>query len=205
MLFLITRPRYDLATHYLYYWSKALLAMATSKSIAFIDIKKEKVIKKSVLSYIKKKAPDVVILNGHGSDNSVTGDGSKEILSVSDDLSIFEGKKIYVRSCDSGKLLGPALVKNGAVGFIGYQESFVFPFQPESIHDPITDDIAAICLLPSNQIAEALIKGASVREAHEKGIKVSQEKLEKLQTSSSYDSRFAPFLFWNMTNQVCYE
>lgn len=205
MLFLITRPRYDLATHYLYYWSKVLLAIATNKKIDFIDIKKEKVVKKSVQSYIKKKAPHVVILNGHGSDNSVTGDESKDIVSVGDDLTIFKGKRIYVRSCDSGKLLGPALVKSGATGFIGYQESFVFPFQPESVHDPVTDDVAAICLAPSNEIAEALIKGASVREANEKGIVASKEKLAKLQTSASYDSRFAPFLFWNMTNQVCYE
>lgn len=179
--------------------------MATSKKIDFIDVKKEKVVKKAVQSYIKKKAPDVVILNGHGNYNSVTGDGSKAIVSTGDDLTIFEGKKIYVRSCDSGKLLGPALVKSGAAGFIGYQESFVFPFHPDSFNDPMSDEIAAICLTPSNEIAEALIKGANVREAHEKGMMASQEKLAKLQTSASYDSRFAPFLFWNMTNQVCYE
>ena len=205
MLFLVTRPRYDLATHYLYYWTKILLVEAERKGIDFIDIKKEKVEKKTVQSYIKKKSPDVVILNGHGSHNSITGDESRDIFSTSDDLTIFEDKKVYVRSCDSGKSLGPEIVKNGAEGFIGYEESFVFPFQPEVVHAAETDEIAGICLSPSNDIARALIKGSTIRIAHEKGLASAQEKLLKLQTSSSYGSQYAPFLFWNMTNQVCYD
>ncbi len=207
MLFLVTRPRYDRATNYLYHWTELLLVEAKRKSISFIDIVKEKVEKTTVQSYIRKKSPDVIILNGHGNDNSVVGDGDKDIVSITDDLKIFKNKKIYVRSCSSGRNLGPAIVKNGGTGFVGYRDSFLFATQidSESFHSPTTDDVAGVCLAPSNAIAEALIKGSTIKEAHEKGIQASLEMLDKLQISSSYNSQFAPFLYWNMINQVCYE
>jgi hypothetical protein len=184
-----------------------LLVEAKRRGISFIDIEKEKVEKTKVQSYIRKKSPDVIILNGHGNDDSVTGDDSKDIVSITDDLKIVKGKKIYVRSCSSGKKLGPEIIKNGGAGFVGYQDSFLFATRKdsESFHDPTTDDVAGVCLAPSNTIAEALIKGSAIREAHEKGIKASREMLDKLQISSSYNSQFAPFLYWNMVNQVCYE
>ena len=207
MFFLVTRPRYDPVTHYLYHWMGMLLVEAKRKNIPFIDIEKGEVEKTRVRSYIEKQSPNLIILNGHGNDNSVAGDDNKDIVSITDDLKIFKGKKMYVRSCTSGRNLGPEIVKNGCVGFIGYQDSFFFAVQEdsESFRDPTTDDLAGVCLAPSNTIAEALIKGSTIREAHEKGIKASQEMLDKLQVSSSYNSQFAPFLYWNMINQVCYE
>lgn len=205
MLFLVTRPRYDLVTHYFYHWTALLLVEADRKRIQYIDLEKGKVEKTRVQSYIRKRSPNVVIFNGHGSDDAIAGDDDKGIASVADDLGIFSNKTVYIRSCSSGKSLGPEMVKKGAYGFVGYQESFVFVSQPEFFKDPVSDDIAAICLAPSNKIAEALIGGATAKEAHDEGVRASKEKLANLQTSSSYDSQFAPFLFWNMVNQVCYE
>ena len=80
MLFLVTRPRYDPATHYLYHWMGIVLLKAKQRGISFIDIEKEDVEKIRVQSYIRKRSPDVVILNGHGNNDSVVGDDNKEIV-----------------------------------------------------------------------------------------------------------------------------
>lgn len=204
MHLLVTRPRYDNATHYLFCWMGRVLDILESH-IVVKDIQKEKIDKKSVFSYIKKQSPTVIIFNGHGNEHSVLGDKDGDLVSTSDDLSIFKKKKVYIRSCKAGRILGPEIVKGGATGFIGYYEDFIFATDPDFFHNPINDELAGICLNPTDEIIKALLKGSSIREANDSGITAAQNKLNELQITSSYYSQFAPFLYWNMLNQVFYE
>jgi len=42
MLLLITRPKYDLPTHYLFYWAGLLIDEAKMRGVEVIDLNKEK-------------------------------------------------------------------------------------------------------------------------------------------------------------------
>lgn len=88
MLLLLTRPRYDTATHYLYYWSQILLDEAKEKKVEVIDLERKKVCKKVFQSYLEKRPIDTVVINGHGNNSSVWGN-EEEILSITDGQHLF--------------------------------------------------------------------------------------------------------------------
>ena len=66
-IFLITRPKHDEATHYLFYWSKKVIELAKRKGIQVLDLQKGRANEKELTSVIKKKEPHFIFLNGHGS------------------------------------------------------------------------------------------------------------------------------------------
>src|SRR3989338_6543540 len=117
MLLLLTRPKYDTATHYLYHWSQILLDEAKEKKAEVIDLERKKACKKVFQSYLEKRPIDTVVINGHGNNSSVWGN-EEEILSITDGPHLFEGKSIFIRACDSGAILGPVLMQNCALGFV---------------------------------------------------------------------------------------
>lgn len=70
---LITRPRYEITTHYLYYWSALIIKLAKDSGNKIFDLEKNKATRKNVESYLSKRTPEVAIFNGHGNQCSITG------------------------------------------------------------------------------------------------------------------------------------
>ncbi len=205
MLLLITRPRYEKTTHYLHCWGGELVNEAGRRNVDVIDLEKEKATREKVESYLKKKDPEIVILNGHGNDVSVAGDADKTIAEVGKNTYLFKNKKVYIRACRAGKKLGPDIVNSGATGFIGYTQDFIFPYDKDSIQRPLYDEYAKPNLECSNQVGVSLIKGRSIKDANEDSIKMFRQKLDEQLTSKSKNSLVATCLFWNMTNQIVIE
>ena len=202
MIILITRPLYDKTTHYLFYWSEKLITEANRWSSVY-DITKKRVNRKTVESFLQKKKPQLVIFNGHGNASLMTGHDNEVIISAQN-AGLLSGKVIYMRACDSGRELGPTLMNAGAKSFIGYSESFMFPYDTDKVGRPVEDEIAKPCLECSNQVGLGLIQGMTAREAHETSLQMFKDKIDELSIS-----KVAPyniwFLQWNMLNQVCYE
>ena len=90
----------------------------------------------------------------------------------------------------------------GAEGFVGYKEPFMFPYDEFSVSKPLADEKARPCLESSNQVALALIKGASTRDAHLQGIRMFRRKITEMLTTRAPNSYILAFLYWNMINQV---
>lgn len=201
-MILITRPLYDKTTHYFFYWSEKLVEEANHWSGVY-DIVKERVNRKTIEGFLKKRNPDIAIFNGHGNASSMTGHENEVIISVNNaDLLI--DKKVYMRACEAGRILGPKIMDAGAKGFIGYVESFMFPYDKDMVSKPLEDEIAKPCLEASNVAGLGLIRGMSVKDAHEASIRMFQEKIEELSTSKTPPYKIW-FLQWNMTNQVYLE
>ncbi len=205
MSFLITRPRYDIATYYLYYWSKKIIAVAKKKNLTIFDLRKGNVNKKKIVSYLRKRPIDLAIFNGHGDDKSMKGHDDKEIISANENLDLFKGKNVYMRACSSGKILGPKIVQSGAKGFVGYREPFIFYCNKDKFRKPLEDDIAGPNLECSNQVAISLVKGHSVSSANKQSLKVYKRKIDSMMTSESGNNFILVSLMWNMNHQVCYE
>lgn len=203
MLLLLTRPKYDTATHYLYHWSQILLNEAREKNVEVVDLERKKACKKIFQSHLKKRPIDTVVINGHGNDSSVWGN-EEEILSTTDGVHLFGGKNVFIRACDSGAILGPVLMQSGAQGFVGYSLPFIFPLDEDFTHDPTNDPLAGPILECSNKVALSLIRGRSTQEAHEDSMEKYAEKFDELSSSKSAMSYILPFLLWNMDAQVCY-
>ncbi len=205
MSLLITRPRYENITHYLYYWSESLIEEAKSRKIPIFDLQKEKASRKLVESYLNKKQPDIVIFNGHGNDICVTGQDGEILIESGENSYLLKGKVVYMRACDSGKVLGPMSIQEGAKAFIGYKEQFRFWTQGGSFPKPLKDEYAKPFFKTSNQIGLSLIKGKTPKESHEDSLRIYKKVVSDLLTSNAPYSFVVSDLIWNMYNQVCLE
>lgn len=205
MLLLLTRPRYDTPTHYLFYWAGLLIDEARKKGVRVIDLDKNKANEKNLHSYLTKRPIDTVILNGHGNPEAVAGQDNKTILSVGNGTDLLNGKVIFVRACDAGAILGKEIMKMGAKGFIGYIQPFMFLIDKDSFKKPTEDELASPVLACSNQVGLSLIKGRYATEAQKDSLDKYTETIDKYSSSEAINSFLLPILLWNMTSQVCYQ
>jgi len=201
---LITRPRYEKTTHYLFHWSFSLIEEANKKGKLY-QLDKEKANKKLLESYLRKQKPDVVILNGHGDEYCVVGQNDEELISAGKNSNLLKNSLVYIRACSAGKILGKEIIKNGAKAFIGYTEPFVFYCKEDFLHMPLKDDYAQPFFETSNQVGISLIKGKTAKESNEDSNKLYNKVISSLLTSKSANSFLIPDLLGNMQNQICLE
>ncbi len=201
----ITRPFYDPATSYLHRWSIKVVKFARSKINHVSDLDTKRANRKEFESVISKLAPDVIIINGHGTPDSVLGQNNEVLIKAGVNEQILKGANVYALTCDSGKVLGPASVKAGARGYIGYSQPFVFATMSEEYsttaeHDPL----AKLFLEPVSEIALSLIAGNTVQEAHKKGQNSFIKSFQSVLLSNSKEEYLARFLAWDIQSQVCF-
>ena len=113
MNLLLTRPRHDIPTHYLFSWTAEIITAAEAKTIQVVDLLKEKARKKTLQSYLRKGTFDLVIMNGHGNATSVGGHNNEILVSIRDGADLFRDKIVFVGACDAGTALGPEIMRNG--------------------------------------------------------------------------------------------
>lgn len=202
---IITRPEHDPATRYLSRWSDCVIKAANKKDIEVTDLQKEKAVKKELEGRLRKINPTLVVLNGHGSDESVCGHDNEELINIKSNSNLLKGRVTYAVSCNSAKKLGKACAdKNTA--YIGYDESFVFNVERKYLSQPLKDQRAERFLLPSNHVSLSLIKGHTAEESSKNSKRLFKETIQKLLPSVSNDPHArddAADLFWDMNHQVC--
>src|SRR3989344_6664139 len=113
MSLLITRPRYDKETYYLYYWTESVIQEAESRGWKVFNLEKDKAIKTLVESYLKKHNPEVAVFNGHGDRSRVMGQDNDVLIEENTNTHLLKDKIVYMRACDAGKSLGIDAVNKG--------------------------------------------------------------------------------------------
>lgn len=109
---------------------------------------------------------DIIIGVGHGDETSFSGQNEAEILEVGRyDPREVAGKVIKLLSCQTGLLLGPDLVKNGAEAFLGYVDDYIWVMDADLAARPWADAMAAPVLMPVVDGLNALLDGKTTREA----------------------------------------
>lgn len=202
---LVTRPNYDATTTYLFHWSKLVIDFAKQKAFKIIDLVGDRANKVDFVRRIEKTNPSFIFLNGHGSEEAVTGQDGEVLVSTEENDRLLKDKIVYARSCSSAKKLGPKSIHSGTKAFIGYIEPFIFMHDPQAATRPLTDKTAALFLEPSNKVATTLLKGHSSSEADRRAKEAFRKNIRKLLTSESgkEDSSALRWLFWDMRHQVC--
>lgn len=205
MSLLITRPRYELVTHYFYHWSEEIVREAKKRMSGVTDLEKEKASRKLVESYLNKQNPELVIFNGHGNDTCIAGQDNEVLIESGKNSHLLKDKVVYMRSCDSGKTLGPQAIKEGCKAFLGYAELFRIWTDKALVNDPLKDTYAQPFFETSNQVPLSLIKGKTPKEAHAESMIAYRKVISHLLTSNAENSFVVSDLIWNMHNQVCLE
>lgn len=200
--FLITRPNFDFATNYLFYWSKYVIDEADKRGVKLLDLAYEKADRKTFESYCTKQKPRLIFFNGHGSSNTIKGHDNEILVKAGDNEKILLNKIIYARSCDAAKKLGPKCIKSGTETFIGYTDEFVLVFSQKKASRPLKDSLAALFLEPSNLIPISILKGNTAIKAYNKSQAAMKRNLQYMLSSkaSQLERDAAPYLW---TNKQC--
>lgn len=201
---LITRPRHDEPTNYLYYWAQRVIQTAEKKNLKVIDLHGAKANLKEFSSRIKKTNPDIIYLNGHGNPDSICGHNNETLVCINNESLLYHSY-VYALACSSAKILGKSVAKNGTKSFIGYKEDFIFIHETNKSTRPIEDKTAGLFLEPSNLVVTALIKGNTPQEAFNRSQESFKRNIRRLMVSESPREDKSPisWLYWNMTHQVC--
>lgn len=177
---LFTRPNYDIATKYLHYFSDELVKHTHSiKECTAISLERSKVTRKEFEKILDKKSPKLLILNGHGTFNSILGHKGEVILDK-DNIRKLKSKIVYAVACDSSEELGDLAVdKGGAVAYIGYEANFMVIIDPTYTTSPSKDKNAK----PFRQIYVStvlgLLCGFSVEKSVDRTKKLIREKIRE--------------------------
>jgi len=204
-ILLITRPDHDITTRYLSAWSKKVIELAEKKNVQVLDLKREKANPKELKSRILKMSPSLIIFNGHGNDNYVTGYEDKILIQAGDNEKLLESKIVYAVSCRSAAELGPKSIQAGALTYIGYTGDFIFCHDMSKITRPLDDKIVGLFLEPSNHVSISLIKGNTSQDATDRSKQFFWRNIQKMLSSEGTleSNQYAKYLWWNMKHQVC--
>lgn len=199
-LILFTRPEHDPTTHYLSYWCKESIILAESKGIKVLDLAREKAIKSEVENRLTKFSPNLVVLNGHGNENMVTGHKNEPLIIVKDNEYLLKDKVIYAISCRSAKNLGPKSIDAGAINYSGYDDDFVFIYEPENYSRPFSDNTAKMFLEHSQIYLGSLIKGNTTGEALNRSKQNLKDNFVKALSENNLNA--VRFLWWDLKHFV---
>ena len=196
---LVTRPRYDDATEYLFYYASLIIEEAENKNIKVIDLKRPRLTKEIASEIIMEKCPRFLFFNAHGDDDAIYGDkidGQEEpLIKEGINHKLLDSKIVYARACSSAISLGKSC-SNGC--FIGYNVLFSFFIDQRWSAKPANDKTANLFLEPSNLIASSLVRGFVVKEAVEKSSKMTKKNiLELLKKDSEPGASASAMLLWN--------
>ena len=199
----ITRPNYDDTTSYLHSWASKVILASEKDNIDIVDLEGEKANRESFESVLKKKNPDLVFLNGHGSPDAVCGQDDKVVVQADLNEKILAKRLIYAVSCDSAQILGKEAVRNGAKVYIGYNKPFAFLADRNSGTTPLKDKKAQPFLDSSNRVALDMIRGRTAGEAFNKSQAEFERCIEYYSTSTEPDAaEIIRWLIWDKMAQT---
>lgn len=187
------------------HWGKDSLRNIAQKGIEVFDLNREKANNPMVNSILEKKKPGLVIFNGHGSDDIVSGHKDEPLVTAGKNEAILKNKITYAISCRSAKILGPKSIEAGAKSYIGYDDDFIFFYDENKMTHPIDDDTAGLFLEPSNELIISLIKDNSAGESCKRSRQHFWKNIRRLLSSKATkeETGMARYLWWNMRHQVC--
>lgn len=201
-ILLVTRPNYDPATSYLFYYAKQVINFAEKKNIKVLDLIRPRLNIQNLSNLINKHDPIMIFFNAHGDEKIIYGDKIKEkeeILIEENKNHILLNKRIiYARSCWAAASLGKACTNTLGGCFIGYKTPFSFWTDNRWSSNPANDNLSKLFIEPSNLIVTSLLKGNTTQEAFNKSINMSKKNILKLLKTEKEPGVMASImLLWN--------
>ena len=105
---------------------------------------------------------------------------------------VLKGKIVYAISCKSANILGKTSVEKGALNYTGYDDDFIFFYEPKNMTKPLTDETAKLFLEHSQLFIESLLKGNSLKASKEKAENTYYE-IQAITSDSEANTWIAPW------------
>lgn len=165
---LVTRPKHDETTSYLYCWASLVIELAKAKNYSVYDLAEEKANPELLTSYLQKNDPGLVFFNGHGNSKQIAGHHDVALIELGKNEELLRNRIVYALSCSTASSLGKGCVSKGTTAYIGYSSEYVLATKADCISRPLQDDVAKLFLEPSNLVISTLIKGNTPQEAYDR-------------------------------------
>ncbi len=196
---LVTRPKYDDATSYSFYYAGHIIKKAEKKGIACIDLKRPRLTRKNFENIIKNRAIPLIFFNAHGDAKTIYGDktgiAEEVLVEEGENHQILDSKIVYARACWAAASLGKSC-KGGC--FIGYNIPFSFWINEKWSAKPANDSTAKMFFEPSNLVVSSLLKGNTAAEAVNKSANLTKKTILKLLREKDEPGATASaMLLWN--------
>ena len=167
-LFLLTRPRHDKETSYLYSFSKAIVQIAKEdKAIRVKELADTTANRAEVERALTTNDRTFAFFNGHGDEETIYGHKDKPILDKNNVL-LTKNKIVYALACSSVARLGKLCVQSGAQAYIGYRDEFMWVGDPSTSAVPDRDNNAAPFRKVCHLLVHSLVTGETAGKAVEK-------------------------------------
>ncbi len=163
-----TRPAFDLPTRYLSYWLGITVEHAKRLRYNVADLAGADATKEKLYQALVGLDPLFFLGGGHGEVDVFTGD-DRQVLLNSENAYWMAERLTYLFSCLTGQKLSKDIIGAGGEAFLGYNEEFGFVVSPPYI--PATDPKARGFMEAGNAIALSLLRGYSVGDAYNAGVK----------------------------------
>lgn len=108
---------------------------------------------------------DVIIGVGHGSPTEFCGHNDEVVLDTSSIPNV-RGKIVVLISCETAQHLGPALINNGAISYIGWKDDLVWIVDADLASTPWSDKMALTVMGPITDCLNIILDGKAVGEAY---------------------------------------
>ncbi|MFH1365090.1 MAG: hypothetical protein ABIH28_00710 [archaeon] len=194
---LMTAPRHDITTKYLAVFSVPIGEDCDKKGILCKTLKNESANKEGFVKIINKLDYNMIIFNGHGSEEAIAGHKNEIIIKAGENENLLKERIVYARSCEAASILGEKIVENSKGCFIGYTLPFEFYYDENWVANPIKDNTAKLFLESSNLVPLSLIKGNSSNESHERAKRQMLKNIKKILRTKNKESFAIAESLWN--------
>lgn len=179
-LAVVFRPNYDLATNYTNYALGMVQGDLSALGFQVLDIDASgyRATATNLMSAIETYQPDIVIADGHGGPDVLTGQGQAVVLKACVNDEVMSGKVFVAISCLTGQQLGPSSREKKAQAYAGFVNEFTWIVTPP--YNPATD--------PAYQSFQDIIRTIITLSA--------QYRLGTVGFKAVYDGVMARFNYW---------
>lgn len=134
------RPDFDLPTNYMHAWLGQSMTDVKGLGYSVIDSSGPYATPYNFFDTLERYNPDVIIADGHGDPNSLTGQALQEVLRTCTNNQVLSGKTFCAVSCLTGQNLGPDSRNKTTRYYIGWVNEFTWVVSPP--YSPLTDPVA---------------------------------------------------------------
>lgn len=195
---LMTLPRSDDVTEYLFVFSQPIIRACNKKGIKIRPLIQDNATRDKFESMVGSLDYKVIIFNGHGHPNCILGHKNEELIKLGENESILKDRITYSRTCWSVLGVGKKCIENSKRGcFIGYKIPFMFFMDSNWLTNPIKDNTAKVFFDTSNKTALGLIKGRTTQEAHDNSKRSMLKEMNKALKKKDKDSKAIAQILWN--------